>query len=137
SAKFKEHLDSCPDCLSLYQKLSKSFDLLKPKAEIVNQPFYFTRLKQNMENMHVPRESIIKIVLSRKVFQPIIYLASLVIAVYIGILVGSSSTEPNQFSESNNNDVIDYLQTFAEYQYLNDFETEPIENLIIEDEDSE
>ncbi|MFC2151913.1 zf-HC2 domain-containing protein [Bacteroidota bacterium] len=133
--EFQKHLNSCSKCIKLIEQVKSSYSLLKPTKNISEPAFYYTRLKQKMENMYAPKESIFKSALSRKVFQPIIYLASLVIAVYIGILIGSNPTTADQFSE-NNTDNIDYLETFAEYQYLNDFETEPIENLIIEDEDS-
>ena len=131
--EFQNHMNSCSDCSFLYQKLNNTLDLLKPKAEITEQAFYFTRLKQKMENRNSPKESIFISLLSRRLVQPVIYLASLIIAVYIGILIGSGSATQNQYSELNNDDK-DYIQTFAEYQYLNDFEIEPIENLLIDDD---
>ena len=130
--EFQNHMDSCSDCSILYQKFNNTLDLLKPKIEISEQAFYFTRLKQKMENRNATKESIFISLLSRKLVQPVIYLASLIIAVYIGILIGSGSATQNQYSELNNEDK-DYIQTFAEYQYLNDFEMEPIENLLIDD----
>jgi hypothetical protein len=133
--EFQSHMNSCSDCSVLYQKLNNTFDLLKPKVEIAEQAFYFTRLKQKMENRNAPKESIFISLLSRKLVQPVIYLTSLIIAVYIGILIGSGSTTQNQYSELNNNDDKDYIQTFAEYQYFNDFEIEPIENLFIDEND--
>ncbi|MCK5170366.1 MAG: zf-HC2 domain-containing protein [Bacteroidales bacterium] len=132
--EFQNHMNSCSNCSVLYQKLNITFDLLKPKTEIAEQAFYFTRLKQKMENRNSPKESIFVSLLSRKLVQPVIYLASLIIAVYIGILIGSGSATQNQYSELNDDDK-DYIQTFAEYQYLNDFEIEPIENLLIDEND--
>lgn len=130
--EFQNHIDSCSDCSILHQKLNNTINLLKPKAEIAEQAFYFTRLKQKMENINSHRESIFVSFLSRKLIQPVVYLSSLIIAVYIGILIGSGSATQNQYSELNNENK-DYIQTFAEYQYLNDFEIEPIENLLIDD----
>lgn len=129
--EFENHIAYCSDCSILYQKLNNTFDLLKPKAEIAEHSFYFTRLKQKMENRNSPKESIFISFFSKKLVQPAIYLASLIIAVYIGILIGSGSVTQNQYSELNNGNE-DYIQTFAEYQYVNDFEIEPIENLLID-----
>ncbi|MCD4834376.1 MAG: zf-HC2 domain-containing protein [Bacteroidales bacterium] len=131
--EFQNHIESCSDCSILYQKFNNTFDLLKPKAEIAEHAFYFTRLKQKMENRNSPKESIFISFFSRKLVQPVIYLSSLIIAVYIGILIGSGSVAQEQYSEFNNGNE-DYIQTFAEYQYLNDFEIEPIENLLIDND---
>lgn len=133
---FLNHTNSCVNCASLSRKLTNSLDLLKPTAEIKEQAFYFTRLKQRMENKNILKESILISFLSKKLVQPIIYLTSLIIAVYIGILIGSGSVSQNQFSELNSNDK-DYIETFAEYQYLNDFEIEPIENLLLNDNNTD
>ena len=86
-----------------------------------------------MENRIFKKDTILSILISRKVVQPIIYLTSLIIAVYIGILIGSSSPNQTDFSEVKAN-TENPLETFAEYNYLNDFEIEPIENLVIEEE---
>lgn len=134
--EFNNHLSSCVDCSRVYTKIKDTIDLLKPKAEIDEQAFYFTRLKQKMENRNNPKESVLVNLLSRKIIQPMIYLSSLIIAVYIGILIGSGtgSSVQNQFSDLNNIEN-NYIKTYTEYQYLNDFEIETIENFLM-DEDS-
>ena len=134
--EFNNHINSCEDCSRVYNKLKNTLDLLKPRAEIEEQAFYFTRLKQKMENRNKPKESVLVNLLSRKLVQPMIYLSSLIIAVYIGILIGSStgSNGQNQISDLNNNEN-NYIKTYIEYQYLNDFEIESIENFLM-DEDS-
>lgn len=131
SEKFQIHLDSCPNCSILFHKYINTIDLLKPKAEIKEQAFYFTRLKQRMENNNYQKRSIVSSFFLRKLIQPVIYLSSLILAVYIGILIGSGSVNQNQYSELNNDDT-DYIKTYSEYQYINDFEIEPIENLLLE-----
>jgi hypothetical protein len=105
---------------------------LKPTTEITEQPFYYTRLKQRMENRTAATESIFNHIQIRKVLQPLLYLSSLILAVYIGILIGSSSAIPNQFSELNSQDK-SYIEEFADNNYLNDFKIEPIENLFLVD----
>ena len=131
--EFGNHISSCTDCNRVYINSKNTLSLLKPKAEIEEHAFYYTRLKQKMENKIAPKESIIVKLLSRKLVQPMIYLSSLIIAVYIGIIIGSStgSNELNQFSDLNDDDN-NYIKTYTEYQYLNDFEIETIENLLID-----
>lgn len=134
--EFKNHLDSCTTCASLYQKLVHTLDLLKPTNKMEQQAFYFTRLKQKMENKNIAQPSFITRILGSKVVQPAIYLSSLILAVYIGILIGSGSVKQNQYAEFNDKDT-SYIQTYAEYQYLNDIEIEPIENFLLSSNDIE
>jgi len=129
--EFLNHLNSCSECTKIYKRYNNTLGLLKPKAEIDEQAFYFTRLKQKMENENPIKESLFIKLLSKKIIQPAIYLTSLFIAVYIGILIGSGSATPTQFSEYSND--TDYIQTFSEYQYFNDYDIEPIENLFLAD----
>jgi anti-sigma factor RsiW len=133
--EFNNHLSSCAECSRVYTKTKETLDLLKPKAEIDEQAFYFTVLKQKMESRNIPEESIFATLLSRKLVQPMIYLSSLIIAVYIGILIGSStgSSVQNQFSDLSS-DENNYIKTYTEYQYLNDSEIETIENLLIDED---
>ncbi|MDA3954352.1 MAG: zf-HC2 domain-containing protein [Bacteroidales bacterium] len=133
--EFNNHINSCEDCKRVFNKLKNTLDLLKPRTDIEEQAFYFTRLKQKMENRANPRESIFVNLLSRKIVQPMIYLSSLIIAVYIGILIGSSTVPngQNQISDLND-DEKNYIKTYTEYQYLNDFEIETIENLLIDED---
>lgn len=128
--EFQNHINSCSKCAILFQKFSSTIELLKPKAEIEEHLFYYTRLKQRMENSNLQRESILIKLLSKKLVQPLIYLSSLIIAVYIGILIGSGSVNQNAYSELKNIET-NYIQSYAEYQYLNDFDIEPIENLLL------
>ncbi|MCB2196269.1 MAG: zf-HC2 domain-containing protein [Bacteroidetes bacterium] len=131
----RTHIESCKDCAMLYNKMQQSLNFLKPTSEISEQPFYFTRLKQRMENTMETKTSILSLRISKKVLQPLIYLSSLVIAVYIGILIGSNSSMPNQFTGLNSQEQ-KYIEEFVEYNYLNDLEIEPIETLFLIDSSS-
>lgn len=129
---FKEHLNSCKSCSALYVKINSSLDLLKPTKDIPEQAFYYTRLKQKMENDLAKKESPLSILLSKKILQPIMYLSSIILAVYIGILIGSGSVKQNTYSQSLDNEE-SYIESFAQYQYFNDLEIETIENIILSD----
>ncbi|HAF28416.1 MAG TPA: hypothetical protein DCG75_05145 [Bacteroidales bacterium] len=130
--EFQSHINSCSECSILFNNFSRTFNLLHSKSEIEDQPFYFTRLKQRMGNRNMKDKSLILSLFSKKLVQPLIYLSSLIIAVYIGILIGSGSVNPNQYTELKNNET-DFIKSYAEYQYLNDFDIEPIETLLLEE----
>ena len=134
SEKIHLHLEDCKECSTVYKKLNNTIELLKPTKEITEQPFYYTRLKQRMENRSETHKLAYNSILLKKILQPAIYLASLIIAVYIGILIGSNSSIPNQYSKLNQDK--NYIEEFAEYNYLNDLEIESIENLFLADSNS-
>lgn len=131
----RTHIENCEECSMLYKRLQYSLNLLKPTSEISDQPFYYTRLKQRMENETETKVSIFQSIINKRALQPLIYLSSLIIAVYIGILIGSNSSMPNQFSKLNTKEE-NYIEEFVENNYLNDLEIEPIESLFLVDSNS-
>ncbi len=133
--KVKTHIDSCEYCTKIYWNLKQSLDLLKPTAGIAEQAFYYERLKQKMENRLESKNSLLSVIFSKKLVQPVIYLSSIILAVYIGILIGSNNPSFTQYSEIEADENINPIETFAEYSYLNDYEIETIENLITESDD--
>lgn len=132
SKELEFHLNSCSNCSKVYSKTKSSLDLLKPTSEIEEQAFYYTRLKQKMEDVNAPKESILSVFLSKKLLQPVIYLSSLILAVYIGILIGSGSSYQNSYSEVTI-DEESYIESYAQYQYLNEIDIESIENIMLKD----
>ena len=123
----KEHLSECKKCNYYYQNLISSLEYLKPTKEISEQVFYYTRLKQKMENKYDKDFGTNLSIFRQKILQPVFYLASIFFAVYIGILIGSNSSKTNQLSDNNTkND--NYIEIFAESQHLNDLKIEIIEN---------
>lgn len=118
------------------EKFTQTINHLNDKDRIPEQPYYFTRLKQRMENKRSNNESVLGNILAKKILQPAIYMASLILAVYIGILIGSGTGSYERNLAENELGEEDYIEVFAEYQYLNDFQIESIENtLITENED--
>jgi len=132
SIQFMDHLKKCSDCNLLFEKTKNTLAELKPSERIPEQPFYYTRLKQRMENKNEQQVSIIHQVLTKKLIQPLVYLASIIIAVYIGILIGSGTTNTNQYSETTQKDT-SFVNTYAKYQYVNEIEIESIEKSFLSD----
>jgi len=133
--QFNEHLKNCSNCSLLFEKMNNTLLLLnKPDTNrIAEQPYYYTQLKQKMENRLQQNESFLHILVTKKVLQPILYLGSIIIAVYIGILIGSGTPNTTKYAEKTKTDT-SYIEVLAQYQYFNEMELESIEkNLISED----
>lgn len=131
--QFNEHLKNCSGCSLLLEKIENTLSLLNKPDRIPEQPYYYTQLKQKMENRIQQNESFLQVLLGKKVLQPILYLGSIIIAVYIGILIGSGTPNTTQYAEKTKTDT-SYIEVLAQYQYFNEMELESIEkNLIKED----
>jgi len=126
------HLDNCVKCNKVYSQLLLTIKQLKPKAEITEQPFYYTRLKQRIENNEAKRSVPILNPYFKKVMQPLVYAATIIIAVYVGILIGSGSSGLNPYTSFESNSQ-EYIEDFANYNYVNDLEIETIETLFLAD----
>jgi predicted anti-sigma-YlaC factor YlaD len=130
----KSHIDNCKICSSNYNNLVNTLNLLKPTKNIEEQAFYYTRLRQKMENKMEVKTSIIDLILGKRIMQASLYLTSIVIAVFIGIQIGSYSNSNDQLSDLSKEE--DYIQVFSETQYLNDFEQEKLENTFVDYDDT-
>ena len=126
------HLGNCATCNKMHSQLLITIQQLKPKSEIAEQPFYYTRLKQRMENNRVKRSLPSLNPNLKKVLQPLVYAATIIIVVYVGVLIGSSSSGISQYSGFELKDK-EYIEDFADYNYINDLEIEPIETLFLTD----
>ncbi|OFX89220.1 MAG: hypothetical protein A2W99_01490 [Bacteroidetes bacterium GWF2_33_16] len=131
--QFAEHLQKCSECSLLFEKTNKTLSFLDNPERIPEQAFYFTQLKQKMENRFTINESFLHTILTKKVLQPLLYLASIIIAVYIGILIGSGTPNSNKYSEISKTDT-SYIELFAQYQYINEMELESIERNLVAEE---
>ena len=136
SNQFNEHLQNCADCSLLFDKMNNTLLLLNKPDRIAEQPYYFTQLKQKMENRIAKKETFLQLFISKKVLQPMLYLASIIIAVYIGILIGSGTTTNKQYSETTKADT-SYIEVFAQYQYIDDMELESLEKNVVNEENKE
>jgi|GEM_PF-629144 len=131
----KSHLDECSECSKKYMYVIDTLNLLKPTKNIEEKAFYYTRLKQRMENKESQKISIFEQLFNKKLLQPALYLSSVIIAVFIGIQIGSYSSNTNIYSELNIEEQ-DYIKVFSENKFLNDFELESIENTLINNDNS-
>ncbi|MDY6800529.1 MAG: zf-HC2 domain-containing protein [Bacteroidota bacterium] len=135
--EIENHITNCTECSALYTKLVQTLNHLNDRETLPEQPFYYTRLKQRMENKKEQTESVWSSGLAKKILQPVIYMASLILAVYIGILIGSGTGSYESNLAKNEALEDDYIEAFVEYQYLNDFQIESIENVFLSEEEKD
>jgi len=73
-SEIKSHLEDCLECSQVYSKVLKILDLLKPNSLVQDQAFYYTRLKQKLDNKIETKSSFFESIFSRKILQPVAYL---------------------------------------------------------------
>jgi predicted anti-sigma-YlaC factor YlaD len=137
SIQFNEHLQNCADCSLLFNKTSRTLHQLNNPDRIPEQPYFYTQLRQKMENKYAHNVTFLQSLTSKKVLQPMLYLASIIFAVYIGILIGSgTTTTSNQYSEATKADT-SFIEVFAQYQYIDDMELESLEKNVVNEQRKE
>lgn len=75
-----EHLSHCDECQQLLESLRKDLALLNFEKYTENDPYFYTRLKARME---VPAQPV-----ARRLWQPALFGALLVLAISLGTVVG-------------------------------------------------
>ena len=131
--QIESHLKACASCRSIYENTREAWNALK-EEKISHQPFFYTRLKQRMENRKsksLPDFSRI----GRTILQPAIYFVVLGLGIYIGIHLGQG-LEP-QYESASTAGQTNYIESYAKSQYLNGMELEIVEQEMLTEEQSE
>ena len=128
------HLKQCEQCNKEFNKLSAVYKHLGNKTMIPENPFFYTRLRQKMENKLLKSHSVKKQLLA--VLQPVTYVFLLGVGIYIGILIGSGGMNNNNISTSESQNP-EYMQEYSSSLYLDEMKLETIESsFIAEDNDN-
>jgi predicted anti-sigma-YlaC factor YlaD len=131
--RIDNHLEECASCRSVYENTREAWNALR-EEEIPHQPFFYTRLKQRMENRKnrsVPDLNRI----GRAILQPAIYFIILGLGIYIGVQLGQG-IEPQDGTVSTT-EQINYMENYAKSQYLNGMELERIEQEMLTERQTE
>lgn len=117
------HLDNCEDCRTLLAKMQQAWQMAG-EPRIPYQPFFYTRVRQRMENQNQPAPSGLKR-MARVALQPALFFVVLGLGITIGIQLGkglgSQQTAAVQVQQN------EYLEAYAENQYWNGFQLESLE----------
>jgi len=127
------HLDQCETCRQLYHKIQASWQSAR-EERIAYQPFFYTRVRQRMENQSHPGVSHVR-QLVRATLQPVLFFVVLGLGITIGIQLGQGiGPQQTAQAEGQSNE---YLEAYAENQYWNGFQLETLEQeLFFADTDS-
>lgn len=131
--QIEEHLKACASCRSIYENSREAWNDLQ-QEKIPHQPFFYTRLKQRMENRKtrsVPDFSSI----GKAILQPAIYFVVLGLGIYIGVYLGQGLEAQNETASTTQE--INYMEDYAKSQYLNGMELEILEQEMLTEKQSE
>lgn len=128
----EKHMDNCTSCYKMLSAFRVAWLELKNET-IPYQPFFYTRLKERMEQKQVYSSSLFPR-LKQVIIQPAIFLVVLALGIYIGIQLGQG-IEP-RYTSTYQTGQTDYIELYAKSQYLNGMELEVIEQeMLTEDTD--
>lgn len=133
----QEHLAQCNECSALYVSVKEAWSAASVE-KIPPQPFFYTRLKQRIENQQQNKLSLWSRV-SQFALQPaMVYFVVLASGIFIGIQLGKGvSTGSQGLSDQTTQQEENYIEAYAESQYLNGLQLETIEQELIDEEKQE
>ncbi|HAX95158.1 MAG TPA: hypothetical protein DCY35_01335 [Prolixibacteraceae bacterium] len=114
-----EHMKGCADCTMAFAALSEALSILAQEKEILPNPYLFSKIKTRL-NSASPDKRPTKTVFAR--LQPTIFILLLIISVYTGTSLGHSFSKQIEIQS--------YTDEIA--LYINEMQTEPLENFLLE-----
>ncbi len=119
---FNAHLNNCEHCKLKVENISatyQSFDIVEDKLD---DPYFYTRLKQKLENNNTKTPYFVK-----RILQPASLVSLLLLGIFTGIFIGSQYKSINSTSEEIRNSQI---KTYAEENYLTELDNDNYEYLL-------
>ena len=119
SGLFRSHLSECRSCEKLVGELSATLSILDEQKRILPDPFMHTRIWQEIEN----RQKTNVLFSIRRIVQPIMVAAILIIGIYIGIGLGNSYvSEAEEIASVDNRTLVDeFLFNEMDYETIEIF----------------
>jgi len=128
----RKHLEGCAQCRALYHRILESWELAK-NDRIEPQPFFHTRVQQALENRRSAGVTQWK-KLARQALQPALFFVVLGLGIFIGIQLGQGiDSSPMAGSPVQSED---YIEEYAENQYLDGMKLETLEQEMFLDDTS-
>jgi anti-sigma factor RsiW len=119
----KLHLAECNECAAFADEVEKTLAVLTAEKSPAVNPFFYTRLKAKIENRASAQYELQQKSILVKILQPAFFSILLLAGIYTGIKIG----QPSAVNSDSN--------IYAEQEiipYLNEMETESIENFLME-----
>jgi len=123
---FIRHISNCNSCKLLVEKFSESYNFSNLKASKIDDPYFYTRLLQKLENK--PNKSYFSIIMNR-VLQPVLISALILLGIYFGNYLGNyyHTYQFSNYNETRKNQI----NAYAEDNYIILAENESLENFLI------
>ncbi|MBC8146403.1 MAG: hypothetical protein H8E98_00285 [Bacteroidetes bacterium] len=83
-----EHISDCKSCEIKFTQLKATLSTIETEKEIESNPYFYTRLQQEIENLEEAKSNHIY----KRVLQPIIGSLLLLLSINIGIYLGNNSS---------------------------------------------
>jgi predicted anti-sigma-YlaC factor YlaD len=124
----RSHLKDCIECDAYYQKMKSVLAIIEKEKIKESNPYFSKKLMERMKS-HTKNETDPIPFHLIKALKPVIAVCLVAMAIYTGIFLGRSYSQKNDisFNDSRANE----LQVLADDFYLNDFEMENIETILL------
>jgi hypothetical protein len=120
--QIKAHLNKCGNCAAFAEEMKKTLGILEVEKSPKVNPFFYTRLKAELENRELAESTTFKMPVCAKVLQPVLFSILLIVGIYSGIKIGQplpvKILGTTQFEQET-------------VPYLNEMETELIETFLM------
>lgn len=119
---FDAHIEQCNDCKLLFSNISDIYYSTNKDLDFADDPYFYTRLIQKLENKKVLYPSLIK-----RVLQPASFTALLLMGILFGIFIGSQYKSIGSSSEDIR---ISQIEQYAADNYLTEMNNDNFEMLL-------
>ncbi|MBR9682784.1 MAG: zf-HC2 domain-containing protein [Candidatus Aenigmarchaeota archaeon] len=114
----KSHLESCAICNEIAVELQNTMNLFDDRITLQPNPFLYTRILQELNNLHTVQDNNGFLPVFKKVLLPVMFSLLLIFSVFLGITLGNIY-ETNQQEKETSSLTIEY--------FFNDLEQETVE----------
>lgn len=121
--EIKSHIKKCDSCKQLSAILESSLNVIDEEKKVTTNPFLHTRVMQQIENRK-EKTSFAHQFSIKRVLQPAFYSIILIVGIGFGVTLGNLATSQSSNTLANSD--------FEEI-YFNDFDQEPIEAFLLND----
>lgn len=116
--QISKHLDDCAGCREFLAFLKENADLIRSERNPAVSPYFYTRLSTRLHEQKPSSEN----TWWPSIVQPAFFSILLIAGIYAGLKIGSSASSDVNTRNSGS----------GMAQYVNDFESEPIESYLLE-----
>jgi predicted anti-sigma-YlaC factor YlaD len=117
----ENHINECPECIYLYNKLKESFEIINKEKETESNPFLNTRIQEKIRIIKYQTDKIILKPLLVKIIQTAAIIILLTGGIFFGFNLGNSLNNDGK------------LGIQSEQIYVNELHQERIETFLLDD----